>query len=414
MSKDVQFNTEVTAAQFDEDKHQWLVTCRDGSTIRTRWFINALGFASSRYLPPIKGLESFKGVCIHTSVWPHEGVDFKGKRVGVIGTGASGVQTIQEIGPEVGHLTVYQRTPNFAIPMRQTKVEKAQEDQLKADGYHEAAFKRIRTTFAAFDFDFEKKNTFDVTPEERRALYDKLWTEGGFRFWLANFQDLFYDQAANDEAYKYWCEQVRSRINDPKKKDLLAPLKAPHPWGTKRPCLEQTYYEVYNQPNVDLVDVSEFPIEEITSTGVRTREGHVELDILVIATGFDSVTGGLTQINVTGTDGVSIKDKWAAAVRSYLGMTVSNFPNMFYLYGPQAPTAFCNGPTCGEFQGEWIVQALLDMQKDNITRLEATKEAEEGWTQKVVDKWTNSLFPKAKSWYQGSNIPGKKVEALNW
>lgn len=402
------------AAEFDQDKNHWVVTCKDGRVYHARWFIPNVGFASKKYIPPYKGLETFKGPCFHTAAWPKEGVDLKGKRIGVVGTGASGVQTIQETGPIAGHLTVFQRTPNLALPMRQTKLDKAAEEKKKASGEYEQVYSRLRGTFAGFDMDFLQKDTKDATPEEQREHFEKLWAAGGFSFWLAAYKDMLFDQKANDVAYAFWAEKTRARLDDPAKKDIVAPEIKPHAFGTKRPSLEQRYYEVLNQKNVDIIDVSKSPILEVTPTGVRTELGHVDLDVLILATGFDSVTGGMTQIDIKGTDGQTIKDKWTAGLETYLGIMCANFPNMFFLYGAQAPTAFSNGPTCVEVQGEWLAAVMKDMKEQNITRLEPTLEAQKAWTKKVQDAWDITLFPGTKSWYQGSNIPGKKVEPLNW
>lgn len=346
LSRDIHFNTRVVSAQYDSAADRWAVTAQDGTVVRPRFFILCTGFASKSYIPDYKGLDTFKGVCHHTSKWPQEGVDLKNRRVGVIGTGASGVQVIQEAGPEAAHLTVFQRTPNLALPMEQKKFDDEMRAKMKQEVYPTVFIKR-KETFAGFHFDLVAKNTFDVSAEERRLFFEELWTQGGFRFWLGTYSDMYTSQRANDEAYVFWREKVRKRLHDPAMHEKLAPTIAPHPFGTKRPCLEQRYYEVYNQPNVTLVDVQENPVIEITPKGVKTLDGtEHELDVLVLATGFDSVTGGITQIDIRGTDGIHIRDKWVNGLSTYLGLTTANFPNMFFLYGPHGPTAFCNGPTC--------------------------------------------------------------------
>jgi cation diffusion facilitator CzcD-associated flavoprotein CzcO len=366
-------------------------------------------------VPSLPGLETFKGECYHTSEWPEGGVDMKGKRVAVIGTGASGVQTIQEIGPEVDKLTVYQRTPNLCLPMGQVPVSKELQEEMKNDGTYETVFRRLRNTHAAFTFDLTETATFDDPPDVREAFFESLYENGGFAFWLGGYKDMFTSQAANDVAYDFWCKKVRARLNDEKKADILAPRKQPHPFGTKRPCLEQTFYEVFNQDNVDIVDLQVSPIEEITETGIKNMDGRVEeFDIIVLATGFDAMTGGMTQIELYGTDGITMAKRWKDGVYSNLGMTYHYYPNMFALYAPLGPTAFANGPTCVEIQSEWIRDVINNCRQRGITRFEATRKAEEEWKAGTDLIWNNSLFPKAKSWYQGSNIPGKPVEALNW
>lgn len=309
LKKHIVFNKHVDGAIFDEKRHQWLIECSDGNEIYARWFIPAIGFASRRYTPPVPGLGNFRGDTYHTAVWPQYGVNLKKKRVAQIGTGASGIQVIEEIGPVVKHLTIYQRTPNYCLPMRQRTLDEKEEQKAKQDGKYEEAMKKTYTTFAGFTYDFATKKTFDDSPEEREAFFQNLWDLGGFRFWLNTYSDMLYDEKANDEAYKFWRKKVLERVSDPKKAALLAPEKAPHPWGTKRPSLEQNFYEVVSLPNIDIIDVNESPIEEVTATGIRTKnEGLVEVDVIVLATGFDSVTGSLAQLYIQGTDGGTVAD----------------------------------------------------------------------------------------------------------
>ncbi|KZF21997.1 FAD dependent oxidoreductase [Xylona heveae TC161] len=410
LKKDIRFNAKVTKAVWDNDKNQWDVWASDGSHVRTRFLILTVGFAAKRYTPYIKGLDTFLGECHHTGDWPEEGVVYEGKRVGVIGTGASGVQVIQTVGPKVKHLTVFQRTPNLAVAMQQEKLDKVND---KSD--YPEIFRMRTNTFAGYHFDNSDKKTFEVSPEERLAHYESLWQAGGFRFWLGTFNDMLWDQAANEEAYKFWREKVRARINDPVKKELLAPMKAPHAFGTKRPSLEQTYYEVYNQPNVDLINLRENPIDEITPLGVKTADGVThELDLLVLATGFDSVTGSLLNIDIEGVHGAKLEAKWKHGTWTYLGMTTADFPNMFFPYGPQAPTAFCNGPTCAELQGDWVIDCLKYLRAKNLQKIDTLHEAEDAWRKHATELNDASLFPGTSSWYMGANVPGKPREVLNY
>ena len=411
----ISFNKHVDSAVFDESRRQWLVECSDGSEIYCRWFIPCIGFASRRYTPPFPGLGNFRGDIYHTAMWPQHGVNLKGKRVAEIGTGASGIQVIQEIGDTVKHLTVYMRTPNLCLPMNQCPLDPKEEDEKKESGWYEKQMEMTRHTFAGFTYDFVQKNTFDDTPEEREKLYHKLLVEdGGFKFWLATYKDMLFDQKANDEAYRFWRQYVLTRIKDPKKRELLAPEVPPHPWGTKRPSLEQRFYEVVDQPHVDIIDVNKSPIEEVTATGLRTNQGLVEVDVIILATGFDSVTGSLAQLNIQGTDGSTIADHWKDGTRTAIGIAIPKFPNMFFLYGPQAPTAFSSGPTCTQAQAEWVEKVFKSIKEKGITRMEATPESEDDWYRRMHQAWDATLFPLAKSWYQGSNIPGKRVEPLNW
>ncbi|MEN3299558.1 NAD(P)/FAD-dependent oxidoreductase [Pseudonocardia sp.] len=416
LSKDIRFSTRVIGAEFDEERRQWEVRARDErtgetSSVRARYLVLCTGFGSKPYMPDIPGLDTFAGECHHTARWPQGGLDVTGKRVGVIGTGASGVQVIQESAPDAAHLTVFQRTPNLALPMRQQQLDAAANRAMK-ESYPER-FAMRATTFAGFDYDFQDKGALEVSDEERTAVYEKLWETGGFVSWLGTFNDIFFDAEANATAYAFWRDKVRARITDPATAEKLAPTVAQHPFGVKRPSLEQRYYEVYNQDNVDLVDLQDTPIERVTATGVVTADGREHaLDVLVLATGFDAVTGGITAIDIRSTKGESFADVFAAGTRTHLGTATAGFPNLLYVYGPQSPSAFCNGPTCAELQGDWVVQCLEHMRENGLTRIEATPEAEEAWGEHVAELTADTLFPFAKSWYMGDNVPGKKRELL--
>jgi len=412
LSRDIRFNTRVSGAEFDEKQNQWIVRTDDGTLTRARFFVLCTGFGSKPYIPTLEGLESFSGECHHTAKWPQQGLDFTGKRVGVIGTGASGVQVIQEAGKQAAHLTVFQRTPNLALPMQQKKLDVATQRQMKEE--FPARFRKRAEGFAGFDMDFLPKSALEVSPEERQAIYEELWATGGFSFWLATFNDILMNEEANHTAYKFWRDKTRARINDQATADKLAPMTPLHPFGVKRPSLEQNYYELFNQENISLVDLRESPILEITSKGVVTKHGEHELDILVMATGFDAVTGGLTSIDIVGTAGISLKDKWASGARAHLGMASSGFPNLLYIYGPQSPSAFCNGPTCAELQGEFVVQCLQFMKQNGLNKIEATAAAEESWREYSNQLGLAGLFDKADSWYIGANIPGKPREMLSY
>jgi len=417
LSRDVMLNTVVKGAEFDTKSCRWNVRLGTGEVLDCKYFILCTGFAAKLHIPDFKGMENFKGTMHHTAKYPQNGIELKGKKVAVIGTGASGVQCIQEIGPEVDHLTVLQRTPNLCLPMRQTKLDPKQEKERKANGDYEQVFKYRQETFGGFHFDFYQVDGGDENAEQKRALYEKLWDGGGFRFWLATYKDLLFKKEVNDTAYEFWAEKTRARINDPKKKDILAPLlqNQHHTFGTKRPSLEQRYYEVYNQDNVDVIALKDNPIETFTETGIRMKNGEeLDFDVIVLATGFDSVTGGLVQIDIKGTDGVSLADKWSKGTWTYLGMTTANFPNLFFLYGPQGPTAFANGPTIVELQGDWIINAIEHCHKNNVKTIDPTAQSEAGWTKHVADLCDITLFPGTNSWYMGANIPGKPRESLNY
>jgi cation diffusion facilitator CzcD-associated flavoprotein CzcO len=411
LSKDIRFNTRVSAAEFDGERNQWIVRADDGSTTRARYLVLCTGFGSKPFVPEIPGLDSFAGEAHHTARWPQEGLDVAGKRVGVIGTGASGVQVIQEVSPDVAHLTVFQRTPNTALPMRQQVLDDDAKKKLKET--YPDRFARRAGTFAGFDYDFQDRGAMELPAEERDAVYADLFAQGGFLPWLSTFNDVLLDAESNATAYDYWRSTVIGRIDDPAVAEKLAPARQLHPFGVKRPSLEQRYYEVYNQDNVELVDLRENPIERVTPTGVVTADGREHaLDVLVLATGFDAVTGGITAIDIRSTEGESFGEAFANGTRTHLGTATAGFPNLLYVYGPQSPSAFCNGPTCAELQGEWVVECLEYLRTNGKTRIEATREAEREWGDHVAELTGGTLFPEATSWYMGANVPGKKRELL--
>ncbi|KAG6906927.1 hypothetical protein DXG01_011353 [Tephrocybe rancida] len=414
LSRDITFNTRVTSASFDTTTDRWSVSTDTGVTIHPRFLVLCTGFASKPLLPDLPGLDNFEGILHHTAWWPQGGLNLTGKRVGVIGTGASGVQVIQETGPIAAQLTVFQRTPNLALPMNQGPISVDTQTKMKEEMYP-ILFRRCKQTFAGFPFSVDTKSLFDISPEEQYLIFEEKWTKGGFQYWLGAHHDVFTDEKANDVAYEFWRKKVLERLRDPEMQRKLAPEKAPHPFGTKRPSLEQTFYEVFNQPNVALVDLKENPIVEVTPKGVKTQDGvEHELDVLVLATGFDAVTGSISQIGIKGVDGTPIKDKWANGLSTYLGMSVAGYPNMFFTYGPHGPTAFCNGPTCLQIQSDWVVDFLSYLREHKYTRADATQEAEQVWVQRVAEIFSYGLWNRAKSWYTGANVPGKRIESLNF
>lgn len=412
ISRDVDFNTRVTRADFDEATREWVVQTNNGKEARAQYLIFCLGFASKPHIPKISGLGDFRGECHHTGLWPQDGLDMTNKRVGIIGTGASGIQVAQEAAKVASHLIVFQRTPNLFLPMRQEKFTAKDNETLR----HGMAtlMEGRKHTFAGFDYDFMPKKTFAVTDSERNVEYERLWAMGGFAFWLATFEDLLFDEAANRVAYDFWRDKTRESIKNPDLWEKLAPTDPPHPFGVKRPGLSQNYAEIFAQDNVELVDIRETPITGVTGDGLVTTENSYPLELLVLATGFDAVTGGLTNVDIRATDGESLAQKWTGGVRTHLGVATAGFPNMFFSYGPQAPTGFLNGPTSAELQGECLGDCIQYMRSQGKSRIEATKEAENVWHElnnKLVEE---TLFPLAESWYMGANIPGKKRETLNY
>ena len=337
--KDVALNTKVISAQFNQSTNKWVVMSEDGRRAKSTYLILATGFAAKRHFPDWKGIDSFKGAIHHSSFWPEDGIDVSGKRVAVIGTGSTGVQIAQEWAKEAKELTVFQRTPNLALPMQQRKMTKDEQDTEKVK--YPEHYKTRLTTFAGFLFTPDTKKTLDDSPEEREKYYQRLFDLGGFHYWVGNYADLLYTDKPNREAYNFWAKKTRARITDPRKRDILAPLEPPHPFGTKRPSLEQDFYEQFNKPNVDVVDIKANPIKEILPEGILLEDGTVhELDVIALATGFDSVTGGMKNMGLKSVDGVDLAEKWKMGTWTHLGMTCNGFPNLFFPYGAQGEIRF--------------------------------------------------------------------------
>lgn len=412
LSCDARFNARVIEATFADDTDEWIVRCEDGHTARTRFLVPCTGFAAKAYIPAIKGIGDFEGPCFHTALWPQDGLDMTGRRVGVIGTGASGVQVIQEAGKIASHLTVFQRTPNMALPMRQRSLDESTQREMKTN-YPEWFQRRAASNGGLFDIAADERSALAVSDEERLEVFESAWEKGGFHFWAGTFVDIILSKESNELAYAFWRDKARERINDPVTAEKLAPSVPPHPFGAKRPSLEQNYFETFNQDNVTLVDVRAEPIEEVTPTGVLTATQEYELDILVLATGFDASTGGLTQFDIRGRSGRTLKEAWSSGVETYLGMGVPDFPNLLMLYGPQSPTSFCNGPTCAEVQGDWVIECLTHVRDNGYATIEATADAARAWTQHLADLAAATLLPQAESWYMGANIPGKPRQLLH-
>jgi cation diffusion facilitator CzcD-associated flavoprotein CzcO len=411
LSKDIEFNTWVSGAEFDEQRNQWIVHTADGNETRTRFLIACMGFAAKPYIPDFDGLETFSGPCYHTANWPQEGLDMTGKRVGIIGTGASGVQVAQEAAAVASQLTVFQRTPMIALPMHQRKLDVATQQMQKAS--YPARFRqRAVSSSTMFDIVADERSAKEVSEELRQAIFEAAWQKGGFQFWFGTFSDILLDEESNLLAYEFWRDRTRARLNDPWLQEKLAPMQPVHPFGTKRPSLEQNFYDIFNQTNVDLVDLRESPIQKITPTGLETSAGAHEFDILVLATGFDTSTGCFTQLDLVGSGGKRLDEVWSDGVKTYLGYSIPHMPNLLMLYGPQSPTAFCNGPTCAEVQGEWVVNCLSYIRDRNLSRIETTDAAATRWAGHIAQVGEGTLFPRANSWYMGANIPGKRRELL--
>ncbi|POS72229.1 HK97 family phage prohead protease [Diaporthe helianthi] len=413
VKKDCSFNTVVTGGTFDREQAKWIVKTADGRTSKTRFFILGTGFAAKRYVPDWPGIDKFRGIVHHSSFWPDDEIDVRGKRCAVIGTGASGVQISQEWGPVAGSLKVFQRTPNLAIPMGKRPL--TVEEQTASKQWYHRFFEMRERTFGGFLYTFSEKNTFEDSPEERETFYQSLFDHGGFVFWLANYKDYYKNAEANKEAYNFWAKTVRSRIGDPRKRDILAPLKMPHYFGIKRPCLEQNYYEQFNRENVDVVDISKNPIKEFDEAGITLEDGtHYDLDVIAIATGFDITTGGMTQMGLQSIESTELESEWREAANTYLGLTVSGYPNMFHMYGPHGPTLLSNGPATIEVQGRWIADAIVKMKREGVKYINATKDATKAWKKHINELSDATLLPTTRSTYMGGSVPGKAFEQVNY
>ncbi len=400
LRRDIQFNSRVASAVYDERENRWEIQLESGQRARAQFLVTAAGILSARYMPPFAGIESFKGDSYHTSRWPKEHVDLTGKRVAVIGTGATAVQLIPIIAKEVGHLTVFQRTPNYCAPLRNSLVNSETQRQFKAS--YPEIHKKCRETPAGFIYDFDPRSTLEVPREERLALYEELWALPGFKKWLGNFHDIMTNREANEDFAEFVRNKIRERVKDPVVAEKLAPKD--HPFGSKRIPLETEYYEAYNRDNVLLVDLHETPIECITPKGIKTSDTEYEFDVIIYATGFDAVTGALTSMDIRGEGGQTLKDKWAEGPRTYLGIQTAGFPNLFIATN----SAFCNYTVCAETIVEWISDCIHYVREKDFTRIAVTPQAEEEWVEHANELLEGSLLTEADSWFVGANIPGKK------
>ena len=405
LRRDIELGCRVGAAVYDEAADEWAVESTDGRRMRARLLITAIGPLSAPTMPTIPGVESFRGEAHHTGRWPHEPVSFASKRVAVIGTGATAVQAITEIAKTVGHLTVFQRTPNWCAPLHNRPIDASTQARIKAT--YPETFAICRESFGCFIHQADPRNALEVSPEEREAFYEKLYREPGFGIWMGNFRDILIDRDANATITEFMRGKIRARVKDPAVAEKLIPTN--HGFGTRRVPLESGYYEVYNQPNVRLVDIRETPIERITPAGVRTTAEEHAVDMIIYATGFDAITGAFDRIDIRGRGGRRLKEKWADGPRTFLGLQVEGFPNLFTLVGPHNAATFCNIPRCIEQNVEWVTGLIAHMRARGHVRVEPTAEAEREWTQHVLDTGRRMLFTQVDSWMTGinSNVAGK-------
>ncbi len=406
LRRDITFHARVVSAHYADGA--WMVTTEDGTARRARFLITAIGPLSAPTMPRIAGVGSFRGLEAHTGLWPKEKVDFTGKRVAVIGTGSSGVQTIQEVAKTAGHLTVFQRTPNWCAPLHNGPLSGEEMAAIKAD--YDAMFRRCQETFACFLHTPDPRGTFEVTAEEREAFLEKLYSERGFGIWQGNFRDYLMDRAANAVITEFVARKIRERVKDPATAEKLIPKN--HGFGTRRVPLETRYYEVYNQPNVELVDIKATPIERITEAGLRTTDRDFEFDIIIYATGFMAITGAFERIDFRGEGGRTLRDAWAEGPQTFMGVLVEGFPNMMMLMGPH--TALGNIPRSIEYNVDWVTGLLGHMKAQGQTFVDPRPEAVAKWTSHVRAIGAGLLSNEIDSWFTGvnSNVEGKTTRII--
>jgi cation diffusion facilitator CzcD-associated flavoprotein CzcO len=401
LRRDIQFDTRVTSAEFDETQGRWTIETSDGALATARYCIMATGCLSSPNLPKFDGLDTFEGERYHTGYWPHEEVDFTGKRVAIIGTGSSAVQSIPIIAGQAKHLTVFQRTPNYAVPAHNAPLDPGYVKAIKADYPNLRA--RAKKSLTGLDYDYSDRGALETPPDARTAEYERRWRHGGLWF-LGAFKDLMGDQEANDTAAEFVRGKIREKVENSKLAEMLTPRNT---IGCKRLCIDIGYYETFNRPNVELVDVSNEPIEAITAKGVRARGKEYEVDAIVFATGFDAMTGALNNIDIRGRGGLRLQDKWSAGPRTYLGVAMAGFPNLFTITGPGSPSVLTNMLPTIEQHVEWIAGVLAHMRDRQLGLIEPMPAAEDEWVAHGNEVAGRTLRYTCSSWYLGVNIPGK-------
>ncbi|OAG44846.1 hypothetical protein AYO21_00808 [Fonsecaea monophora] len=436
LNEHIRLQQNVVDCTWDNKDLRWTVTTESGLHIRCKYLVAAAGSSYRKYLPKYPGIEDYKGTLLHSAGFPEEDAfDFRGKSVAIIGQGATGVQLTQSVSKLADTLHVFCRTPNMAFPMKQRKMSVQEQNQYK--GAYDLLFKATRASRSGLPHTAESRSMLKVTDEEREARWNELWERGGFNFSMGGFRDYVFNEQANDLIYNFWRRKVQARIKDARKAEIMAPKVKPHPFGTKRPSLEQDYYECIDRENVNLISVKDNPIERITADGIQTADGKVhKAAYIIMATGYDAITGSYTNMGLKDRDGVDLKERWKNGVKTHLGLMVPGVPNMFMVYSPQgklhdlpeerrnratvltrspqAPTALANGSTIVECQGDWVADAIEKMRREHVRTIEVTPDAAQKWGDAIQEMNEKTLFPLADSWYMGANIPGKKREQLNY
>jgi len=405
LRRNISFGMRVESAQFDDAENLWQVTTEQGDVAAAKFVITAIGPLSVPALPKLPGMETFSGEAYHTGEWPHEEVGFEGKRVAVIGTGASGVQVISEVAKTADALTVFQRQPNWCAPLNNSPIDDQEQNDIHAR--YADVFRLCSTTHGAFMHDADSRKALEQSKDQREAFYEELYGQPGFAIWLANYRDVLVDKEANATLSEFVANKIRSRVKDPLVAEQLIPVN--HGFGTRRVPMETNYYEVYNQPNVRLVSLASTPITRVTSSGIETSNESFDFDLIIYATGFDAVLGGFNQLDIRGVGGQSLRDKWRDGPRTFLGIQGHGFPNLFTLVGPHNAATFCNIPRCIEQNVEWVSDLIAHMHRQGLERVEAELAAENEWTEHVYQSAEGLLLAEVDSWFNSinSNIEGR-------
>jgi cyclohexanone monooxygenase len=402
LRRDIQLNTRVTRALFDEKATRWDVETEGGDRFSASYVVMATGCLSAARVPAFEGLNTFQGEWYHTGAWPDEGVDFAGKRVAVIGTGSSGIQSIPVIAKEADQLLVLQRTANYSVPAFNRPLT----EEAKKEGVEHFADRRKITQESVLGLSVPPtgKSALEVSTEERQAIYEERWQMGGLPMYGA-FIDLMVDERANETAVEFFRAKIREKVSDPEVAEKLLPKG--YPFGGKRICVENGFFETFNRDTVTLIDINEQPIRRITPTGILAGDTEYPVDVIVFATGFDAMTGALLAIDIQGRGGRTLQDKWSEGPRTYLGIAIAGFPNMFLITGPGSPSVFSNMVVSIEQHVDWIADAVARLRKDGVQLMEADRAAEDAWVDHVNVVANSTLLPRAASWYMGANVPGK-------
>ncbi|KAL5363923.1 hypothetical protein BJX96DRAFT_178507 [Aspergillus floccosus] len=412
LKKDIEFNARVNSATWDDTTARWTVRTDAGHVAVAKYLCLFTGLLHRQYTPDFPGFADYQGVVHHSSAWPTD-VDVTGKKVAVVGAGATSVQIVQELAKQADQLAMFMRRPSYCMPMQNRPLSQAEQDALRP--YYKTLFDVGRASAAGFATPPQTRSMADMSDAEREAAWERLWRAGAFHFATGQSPEVYVDRAANRTAYDFWARKVRARISDPVKQDLLAPREPPYAMFTKRFPLEHDYYESLDRDNVEVVSLKQTPFERFTANGVITSDGKFrEFDYVVMATGFESFTGSIAMMDIIGQNGTNLKDIWKNGVRTYLGMVVNGFPNCFHAYTPQAPTALSNGPTIIECQVDWILETILKMEKEGVDTLQPTTEAEDQWITMINEVAGHTFYAETDSWWTGANVPGKKREMLTY